>query len=749
MAGEPASRSVKTKGLVTGSRTKVLAGGETLAKPMALTVNYYDDYGRLVQTVADNHFEDTSKEVTHTACNFAGQPVKTVTEHRKGNASYQQTLVTSLAYDHQGRLLTTKMKINSDNEFTLASLKYNELGEVIARYLHGDASGNNFNQQVDYTYNPKGWLRTLNTPGNLGNDLMALDLRYNSPQTGTSLGGAALFNGNISQMMWATSSAQGQAGTPAGYGFTYDGLNRLRSAAYAEGTSYTSGAGKFSTTYSYDANGNMATLTRNLDGNPVDNLTYTYLKGIYNNPDGGNRLGSVTDNIPNVTLNPRGYKAASGNYEYDNNGNMTKDISKGFIITYNSLNLPQLVSSSVTDYARYTYDAAGTKLAKTVVTNGTAENILNYRYSGIFLYEGKENLTLTSIFTPEGRIVPQNNGTAMSYSYEYNLKDHLGNTRVTFTGHANGRPEVNQLTSYDPYGLVTSQTSYYPTGASKNKLLYNGKEIQDDVLAGTKIDWFDYKWRFYDPQICRFLSIDRLATKYPYKSPYDYAENRPISGIDLDGLEFYFAADGKFLRQGEINESTDVYVEEEVTTSDSPLYSTPDNTHEEKITSLLIYDSFPITISEFDQFGATIYNETIGLSDNEKQKVGDAIFNKNNPLVSGFPNMKNPTLQKALDVVQYASDSKEKRMSTDRTNPVAGKVVPDGGKLTYEKIPTKNYANFLNSTRTERNKNSDMKASTKAAIKALERSNGKRTEDAAKGKAHWHGNDTQTENILY
>ncbi len=70
---------------------------------------------------------------------------------------------------------------------------------------------------------------------------------------------------------------------------------------------------------------------------------------------------------------------------------MTKDISKGFIITYNSLNLPQLVSSSVTDYARYTYDAAGTKLAKTVVTNGTAENILNYRYSGhIFCTKAKK-----------------------------------------------------------------------------------------------------------------------------------------------------------------------------------------------------------------------------------------------------------------------------------------------------------------------------------------------------------------------
>ncbi len=357
--------------------------------------------------------------------------------------------------------------------------------------------------------------RVLKRQDVLAADLMALDLRYNSPQTGTSLGATALFNGNISQMMWAST---GSAPEQAGYGFTYDGLNRLRSANYAEGTSYTSGAGKFSTSYSYDANGNMATLSRYMDGTQVDNLGYTYLSG-------GNRLGSVSDG----TANPLGYKAVTGSYLYDNNGNMVKDISKGFTIAYNSLNLPQLVSS-VNDYARYTYDAAGTRLAKTI-TNGSASTVRT-DYSGPFMYE---NSVLKCIFTPEGRIVPLNSNGAMSYSYEYNLKDHLGNTRVTFTGHGYGRPEVNLLTSYDPYGLVTSQTSFYPTGASKNKLLYNGKEFQDDVLAGSKIDWFDYGARMYDPAIGRWSVIDNKAEKYFSLTPYCYAGDNPIRYIDPDG----------------------------------------------------------------------------------------------------------------------------------------------------------------------------------------------------------------------
>ncbi len=144
----------------------------------------------------------------------------------------------------------------------------------------------------------------------------------------------------------------------------------------------------------------------------------------------------------------------------------------------------------------------------------------------------------------------------MSYSYEYNLKDHLGNTRVTFTGHANGRPEVNQLTSYDPYGLVTSQTSFYPTGASKNKLLYNGKEIQDDVLAGTKIDWFDYGARFYDPEIGRWHSVDLLAEKNYDYSPYNYVGSNPIKRVDLLGLDWYTDTDGTYQYDPNVNKNT-------------------------------------------------------------------------------------------------------------------------------------------------------------------------------------------------
>jgi len=49
--------------------------------------------------------------------------------------------------------------------------------------------------------------------------------------------------------------------------------------------------------------------------------------------------------------------------------------------------------------------------------------------------------------------------------------------------------------------------------------------------------WYDYGFRFYDPQLGRFVCSDPLADKFHWVSPYNYAENRPIDCVDLWGLQ--------------------------------------------------------------------------------------------------------------------------------------------------------------------------------------------------------------------
>jgi hypothetical protein len=49
--------------------------------------------------------------------------------------------------------------------------------------------------------------------------------------------------------------------------------------------------------------------------------------------------------------------------------------------------------------------------------------------------------------------------------------------------------------------------------------------------------WQDYGFRIYSPALGRFLSVDPLTKTYPWYTPYQFAGNKPIWFIDLDGLE--------------------------------------------------------------------------------------------------------------------------------------------------------------------------------------------------------------------
>lgn len=47
----------------------------------------------------------------------------------------------------------------------------------------------------------------------------------------------------------------------------------------------------------------------------------------------------------------------------------------------------------------------------------------------------------------------------------------------------------------------------------------------------------NYKYRMHDPRLGRFFTMDPLAAKYAYNSPYAFSENRVIDAIKLEGLE--------------------------------------------------------------------------------------------------------------------------------------------------------------------------------------------------------------------
>lgn len=74
----------------------------------------------------------------------------------------------------------------------------------------------------------------------------------------------------------------------------------------------------------------------------------------------------------------------------------------------------------------------------------------------------------------------------------------------------------------------------------RNKYLYNGKELQEDL----GLDWYDYGFRFNDPALGRWHSQDLLSERYYTQSPYQYVMNNPISHFDPDGTSTHTDSSG-------------------------------------------------------------------------------------------------------------------------------------------------------------------------------------------------------------
>lgn len=65
---------------------------------------------------------------------------------------------------------------------------------------------------------------------------------------------------------------------------------------------------------------------------------------------------------------------------------------------------------------------------------------------------------------------------------------------------------------------------------------FNGKESDSEISGDDNI--YDLEFRIYNPRIGKFLSVDPLSKNYPWNTPYSFAENRVIDGIDVEGLEY-------------------------------------------------------------------------------------------------------------------------------------------------------------------------------------------------------------------
>jgi RHS repeat-associated protein len=474
------------------------------------SVRYYDDKARVIQD--RRQLYDGSNggiETSSSLYDFSGKATRSKQSQTfNGNTTTVEQWNT---YDHMERLTKTEQEVNGTNHTTTAQLAYNELGQLVNKNVGAI-------ENTDYLYNIRGWLSKVNDPDNLGSKLFAMNLLYNDQNSG--LGNTQQYNGNISGLIW-NSTGKGEQG----YVYSYDPLNRLTNSDYQINSGgWTQSAAYEEKNLTYDQNGNITHLERSDNtGGTIANYTYNY--------DASNKLQNIN----------------SGNsYTYDANGNTTTDGLRSMAISYNMLNIPQTISKGGESIS-YIYTATGEKVAKRMTNN-------SYQYyAGSFIYNSDK--TLNYLLFSEGRVVKSSG----IFSYEYQLKDHLGDTRVAFSS----SHSVLQVSDYYAFG-----SSFAPHSPNNdNKYLYNGKELQDDILSGTNLDWLDYGARFYDPQIGRWTTPDPLAEKMRRHSPYNYGFDNPIRFEDPDGMGpediVTFNMQGKEISRTQSNTEFKTYVQKD------------------------------------------------------------------------------------------------------------------------------------------------------------------------------------------
>ncbi len=501
--------STDVRGLATVSKVRVLDTND-----WTTTLIAYDVKGRPVYTKSENSYLNTV-DIIESKLDFAGKPVLTQTSHQKDGGTAIVT-VDKLDYDHANRLLKQRQVLNGNTEM-IAFNTYDGTGQFKEKKV-GRTKADAL-QEVDYTYNIRGWLKTINQDTDDDNDLFDFGIKYNDPTTGTPL-----FNGNISQAEWATASTN-TTGNPVSnrYTYAYDPLNRITSAIDDTADN------RYSlTNIEYDKNGNIQKLKRNGHTNTsasifgvMDDLTYTYT---------GNQLKAVDDDIASSATQGfvDGAELAT-EYTYDANGNVLTDANKGIIdMDYNHYDLPILADFGGGNKIEYIYDALGNKLKKKVtdVVSGNKES----EYAGNHVYE---NGSLKFFTHTEGYVQTDGNG---NFSYVYQYKDHLGNVRLSYSDNNNDgsvdSSEIIEEKNYYPFGLIQKGYNMNINGIQNSYLTYNGKEFDISL----NMNMYDFGARMYDPAIGRFMVIDPMADFVNYQSPYVVADNNPIFFVDEYGF---------------------------------------------------------------------------------------------------------------------------------------------------------------------------------------------------------------------
>jgi RHS repeat-associated protein len=375
--------------------------------------------------------------------------------------------------------------------------------------------------------------------------------------------GRNLYNGNISRSTVALSNIN--AGASVGYTYRYDQLDRLTamrqhtlSAGVTTWNTVSTGL-PYKENVSYDGNGNILKYVRygsgaSGKGLPMDSLTYIYSRDASGNLT-SNRLTQVQDSVTGDAYTNDLSNQLANNYLYDNIGNLIKDTSGGISnIQWNVYGKIKTITKADGSSLEYRYDISGNRIYKAYTHAGVTDKtwyvrdaqgntlaVYGNKDGGSTLYWQEQQLygnDRLGIWEPNIAVNTDANTAWDNVGLKrYELSNHLGNVLATISDKAilegdHYKVELLSAQDYYPFGMLQPDRSY---SLSSYRYGFNGKESDNEVKGDG--NQYDYGFRLYDPRIGKFLSIDPLTKDYPWYTPYQFAGNKPIVAIDIDGLE--------------------------------------------------------------------------------------------------------------------------------------------------------------------------------------------------------------------
>ncbi|MGQ0540692.1 MAG: RHS repeat domain-containing protein [Blastocatellia bacterium] len=319
-----------------------------------------------------------------------------------------------------------------------------------------------------------------------GTDKLDLDFGYGTTQN----------NGNVLSQTITVPTVGSHAGFVAVQTYTYDSLNRLKSAdekpfGWTECTTDPTKCWK--QTFTFDRYGN-----RNFDeGNTTQPASF-------GDPE-----------ITNPTISTTNNRFSSGQgYSYDSSGNTTQDaLGRTFVYDADNKQI-EVIENNVT-LGEYFYDGDG-KRVKKVVPNGEAV---------IFVYDAAGKL-----------LAEYANQISQTPKVGYLTNDHLGSPRI----------------NTDENGAVIARHDYHPFG--EEIIGIGGRTVglgyaADDVRKKftsyerdieSELDFAQA--RMYNPKHGRFTAVDPLLASARTALPqswnrYNYCWNNPLVLVDPDGMD--------------------------------------------------------------------------------------------------------------------------------------------------------------------------------------------------------------------